>query len=406
MRMNQISVILSFLMMSLSLGPDAAKAAQTQRVVDGNTGFALDLYQQLKSSRGNLFFSPYSISSALAMTYDGVRGNTEKQMAQALHFPGDHQELNGAFGALQSQLNAAGKKAEIQINIANALWAQKGHPFLPPFLNTAKGEYQANVNQADFMAAAESARNEINQWVAQQTREKIHDLLPPGSIDGATRLVLANAVYFKGLWATPFEKAGTSQQVFHVTGTHQVGAPLMHHFARVGYFEDQQMQAIEMPYKEDELSMVVLLPREIEGGASLETRLSPGLLSSCLKGMRKQNVEIFLPRFKLESTFGLAGALAKMGMRDAFGQNADFSGMDGTRNLCISAIYHKAWGEVNEEGTEAAAATGVLVAISAAVTKPPPPPPVFRADHPFLFLIRHTRSGSVLFLGRLANPAD
>ena len=395
---NPMAVMFSFI-----LGAQPMQSAQTQPVVQGNTAFALDLYGQFKASPGNLFFSPYSISTALAMTYAGARGNTEKQMAQVLHFDGEQGEISSAFGELQRQLSEASKGQGIELNIANALWAQKGHPFLPAFLDTAGSGYQANVNQVDFTTAAESAREEINRWVAKETKDKIPDILPPGSLDGMTRLVLANAIYFKGTWLKQFEKAKTVTQPFHVSADREVQAPLMTHVDEVGYMEEPDFQAVELPYIGGELAMLVILPRKSDGCGSLESKLSPELLSRSLSLMKKQRVEIFLPRFKLESGFNLNDTLARMGMADAFGNKADFSGMDGSRRLCISAVFHKAWGEVNEEGTEAAAATAVGMALTA-YRPTPQPPPVFRADHPFIFFIRDTRSGSILFMGRLAQP--
>ena len=390
-------------MFSFILGAQPMQSAQTQPVVQGNTALALDLYGQFKASPGNLFFSPYSISTALAMTYAGARGNTEKQMAQVLHFDGEQGEISSALGALQRQLSEVSKGQGIELNIANALWAQKGHPFLPAFLDTAGSGYQANVNQVDFTTAAESAREEINRWVAKETKDKIPDILPPGSLDGMTRLVLANAIYFRGTWLKQFDKAKTVTQPFQVSADREVQAPLMTHVDEVGYMEEPDFQAVELPYMGGELAMLVILPRKSDGCGSLESKLSPELLSRSLSLMKKQRVEIFLPRFKLESGFNLNDTLARMGMADAFGNKADFSGMDGSRRLCISAVFHKAWGEVNEEGTEAAAATAVGMALTA-YRPTPQPPPVFRADHPFIFFIRDTRSGLLLFMGRLAQP--
>ena len=406
MRMTRIlgKLVAIILMFSSIFGsPPAARSAQAQFVVEGNTTFALELYGQLKTTPGNLFFSPYSISTALAMTYAGAHGETEKQMGQALHFGKDQRQLHSSFGELQRQLSNAGKQPGIELNVANALWAQKGHPFLPPFLEVAKAQYQANVNQADFETGAEPARSEINRWVAQKTKDKIKDILPPGSLTHLTRLVLANAIYFKGVWTKPYDKAQTATQPFHRSTTSQVDVPLMHHFDNVRYTEGRDFQAVELPYRGDELSMVVLLPRKVDACGELESRLTPALLSLSLGQMKPQRVEIFLPRFKLESSFDLNDALVRIGMPEAFGPKSDLSGMDGTRLLYISGVFHKAWGEVNEEGTEAAAATAVAVA-GRAVMKQPPPPPVFRADHPFIFFIRDTRSGSLLFLGRFADP--
>jgi serpin B len=406
MRMTRILgklVAIIFMFSSIFGSPLAALSVQAQSLVEGNTTFALELYGQLKTTPGNLFFSPYSISTALAMTYAGARGETEKQMGQVLHFSKDQRQLHASFGELQHQLSDAGKQPGIELSVANALWAQKGHPFLPPFLEVAKAEYQANVNQADFETGAEPVRSEINRWVAQKTKDKIKDILPPGSLTDLTRLVLANAIYFKGVWTKPYDKAQTATQPFHLSTTRQVDVPLMHHFDNVRYMENDDIQAVELPYRGDELSMVVLLPRNVDACSELESRLTPALLSRSLGEMKPQKVEIFLPRFKLESSFNLNDTLVRMGMPEAFGPTADLSGMDGTKLLYISGVFHKAWGEVNEEGTEAAAATAVVVA-ARAVMKQPPPPPVFRADHPFIFFIRDTHSGSLLFLGRFADP--
>jgi len=397
-------LILTTLMASFCAGLAlSARSADTTALADANTAFAFDLYAQLKSSPGNLFFSPYSISTALAMTCAGARGDTEKQMAQVLHLGPDQPAVHRGFGALQRQLAEADRQTGIQLTIANALWAQQGHPFLPPFLTIARSDYQANLNQADFKTGADAARRGINGWVARQTHDKIQDILPPGSLDRTTRLVLANAIYFKGVWAATFKEAGTYPQPFHLTAASQTEVPLMHHLDDVKYMETDDFQAVELPYRGELLAMVILLPRAMDGCGPLERRLTPALLSGALAQMKKQKVDIFIPRFKSESSFTLNGTLAGMGMTDAFGPNAHFSGMDGTRFLCISGVFHKAWVEVNEEGTEAAAATALAVASHAMVR--PPPRPVFRADHPFIYLIRDTRSGSVLFLGRLADPA-
>jgi serpin B len=382
----------------------SVQASDTKSLVEGNTAFALDLYARLSGAPGNLFFSPYSISTCLAMTYAGARGDTETQMARVLHFSKGDARLHSSFGELQRQLDDAAKQKGIQLDIANALWAQKGEPFLPAFLKIAKNDYQANVNQADFKTSADAVRREINRWVAQKTRDKIQDILSPGSLDDLTRLVLANAIYFKGTWASRFEKGATSPQLFHLSENSQVVRPLMHQVADASYIETNDLQAVELPYSGDELSMIILLPRQIDALGQLEQQLSPAFLDSLLAQMKKQKVEIFLPRFKLESDFKLKDTLAKMGMPDAFvPPKADFSNIDGTNDLYISGVFHKAWAEITEEGTEAAAAT-IVVVEGRGIAKRPPPPPVFRADHPFIFLIRDTRSGSLLFVGRLADP--
>jgi len=380
----------------------SARADQLQSLVEGNTAFGLNLYGELATNSGNLFFSPYSVSTCLAMTYAGARGETEEQMAQVLGFGSNQQQLSSSFGELQRDLEETRKG--VTMDIANALWTQKGYPFLPAFLETASGQYQASAKQADFVTGANAATAAINRWVAQKTKDKIQDILPSGILNPDTRLVLANAIYFKGPWAKPFEKNGTSTQPFYLSGTGQVGAPLMQKFDTVNYMETGDFQAVELPYRGNRLSMVILLPRQVDGCGQLEEQLAPAFLSSTLAQMTNQDVQIFLPRFTLGSHFDLADTLAEMGMPDAF-QTADFSGMDGTTNLFISHVFHKAWGEVDEGGTEAAASTVVTVGPTA-VEPPILPIPVFRADHPFIFFIRDTQSESILFLGRLADPSQ
>jgi serpin B len=392
--------------MSLGMGLAAnTQAAQTKSLVEGNTAFALDLYARLSGTPGNLFFSPYSISTCLAMTYAGARGDTETQMARVLHFRKGDERLHSSFGELQQQLNDAEKQNGIQLNIANALWAQKGEPFLPAFLNIARNDYEANVNQADFTIGADAATREINRWGAQKTKDRIQSILSPGDVDNLTRLVVANAIYFKGTWARPFEKAEDSNQPFHLSTKSQVDTLLMHHFDDISYVGNDDFQAVAPTYSGDELSMMILLPRHVDALGQLENQVTPTFLAHLLAQMKNQLVEVFLPRFKLESHFILNDTLANMGMPDAFEPKANFSGLNGTNSLFISAVYHKAWCEVSEEGTEAAA-IGVPTVVMSSEPEPnqPPPPPIFRADHPFIFLIRDTRSGSLLFLGRLADP--
>jgi serpin B len=274
---------------------------------------------------------------------------------------GDNQRwLHSAFGQLQNQLGQAGKQKGIELSVAHVLWAQRGRPFLPAFLKITQDDYQANINQIDFETEADVAINKINHWVAQKTEERIKDILSPGSLDRYTRLVLVNAIYFKGIWAVPFQKGATSIAPFHLSRGSQIDMPLMHHFDNVRYMESSDLQAVEMPYAGEGLSILVVLPRQVDGCRKLDGELSPALLSNMLSRMKKQRVEIFLPRFKLEYTFTLNKTLARLGMPDAFGPKADFSGMDGTELLYLSLVLHKAWGEVNDEGTEAAAATMFL----------------------------------------------
>lgn len=377
-------------------------ADNTAAVTVGNTAFALDLYGQLKAGQGNLFFSPYSISTCLAMTYAGARGQTEAQMASTLHFDTNRATFHTAFSVLQDQLNAIQQKKEVELNIANGLWAQQEHPFRKDFLGAATQSYGAKIEQVDFHTAAESTRKAINDWVGNRTKGKITDLIGPGVLNRMTRLVLVNAIYFKGAWMTQFKKPATKEQPFYLANGGTTPAKLMYQKSHFKYAETDTAQILEMPYQGGDVSMFVLLPKEKNGLGALEDSLTQKQLDDWLAQEHNREVNVFFPKFKLTQQFALAGTLAKMGMPDAFSDRADFSGMDGSRDLYISAVIHKAFVDVNEEGTEAAAATGVVVR-SLAVQRPQPMP-TFRADHPFIFLIRETHSGSVLFLGRMEDP--
>jgi serpin B len=405
------------LLSSVVLSVPMAAPAQVESLVAGNTGFALNLYTELATNSGNLFFSPYSISTCLAMTYAGARGETEAQMAQVLGFGTNQQQFASLFGELQSELEAEQVTNVLELNIANALWTQEGFPFLAAFLETATNQYQASVSQADFVTQAAAATQTINNWVAQETENKIQNILPAGLINPLTRLVLANAIYFLGVWTESFAETNTSTQPFYLSSTNVVEAPLMYepapsagHGILFNYMASDDFdgqgtgfQAIELPYASNQVSMVILLPAQADGLGQLEQQLSPAFLSNVLAQMAAQQVSIYLPRFTNESSFNLTTTLAAMGMPDAFTPDvADFSGMDGMTDLYLSFVLHKAWVQVSEAGTQAAAATvsGITTTIVGGF------PPTFRADHPFIFLIRDTQSGSILFLGRLANPTQ
>jgi serine protease inhibitor len=373
--------------------------SSVETVVRGNTEFALALYQKVRTEEGNLFLSPYSISTALAMTYAGARGKTETQMAQALHFSLDQEQLHPAFALLEARFSDIGRKGHIQLRVANALWPQKGYAFLKEFLALTKQYYGARVTAVDY-GAAERARRTINTWVEEKTENKIREMIPSGALDASILLVLVNAIYFKGDWASQFEQSLTNDAPFWVTPGEQVQVPMMGKTYEYRYGEDDGLQVLELPYAGDDLSMVVLLPREIDGLAELEERLTVENLDRWTKHLWQGEVQVSLPRFEIDFSCSPNGALISMGMVDAFGGAADFSGMDGSQVLYISAILHKAFIAVNEEGTEAAAATAVIMRAKGV----PSPPPVFRADHPFVFLIREKSTGSILFLGRVVNP--
>lgn len=405
-KMHPSHLLLLPLLVAALVRPNSSAVAQTndlQPLVAANTAFALDLYSQLKVNDCNLFFSPYSISTCLAMTCAGARGNTEKQMAQVLHIDGKQAQFHFLFGTLQDQLNEVQRTDEIELDMANALWMQKGHPFLPAFLNTAQHDYQANLLQVNFHPNAESARQQINQWVDTKTRGKITGLIPRGMLNKTTQLVLANAIYFKGAWASPFGTNLSANLPFYVSGNRRVDVPFMNQVHAADYYSNSTFQAVRLPYINDQLSMVILLPNKPGGLKGTERALNPQSLAQCLGEMTNQKINIFLPKFKLEIGFNLEVTLAKMGMPDAFNAlAANLSGVDGTHSLYISAILHKAYVDVNESGTEAAAATGIEMRPRG--VRRPEPMPIFRADHPFVFLIRDDRSGTILFLGRVNDP--
>ena len=401
-----------FLSASAALGagamfPRLAKSAEgkvdTAKLVAGNTAFGCDLYGQLKGEAGNLFLSPFSISTALGMTAAGAKGKTFDEMEQVLHLPKD---APAAFGTVLRSINDAGaepKKRGYTLSTANALWAQQGYPWKPDYKKLVATDYAAGLFDVDYKGDAEAARVTINTWVEKETREKIKDLLPKGSVTGLTRLVLTNAIYFKGDWAEQFKKDATKPAPFLLANGTKAEAPLMHRVGAYTYAETDGYQALDLPYVGKRLSMTVILPRKPDGLPAVEKELTGDKLSAVLKSFRfEQEVHVHLPKFKVEKALTLNEPLKALGMKAAF-DRADFSGMATAEPLSISAVLHKAFVDVNEEGTEAAAATGVVV--GATGVQEPRPPKHFRADRPFLYLIRDHHTGSVLFLGRLSEPA-
>ena len=374
----------------------AVYAAVQSDLVNSNTTFALDLYRALSQAEGNLFFSPYSISTALAMTYAGARGETETQMKETLCFTLPQGVLHPAFRGLDTDLMQCASDIEgVQLSIANALWGQIGHPFLSDFRDTLAESYDAPLRLTDFVDAPEEALIDINDWVSEETNGKIEDLMGPGTITPDTRLVLANAIYFKGTWKVQFDKTCTIDLPFYRLDGSQVEVPMMGMQEYFPYTNGTDFQAIELPYTGDTLSMVIFLPREGMFG-NFEAHLSIERLEAILAQLCSKKIQLAMPRFELTSEFSLADTLAQLGMPDAFTGAADFSGMDGTRDLFIGHVAHKAYVSVNEEGTEAAAATGVSMVLSI--------PAAMTIDHPFIFLIRDIETGTILFMGRVMDP--
>jgi len=376
-----------------------------QTLVNGNNAFALDLYHVL-AGNDNLIVSPYSISLALAMTYGGARGDTAAQMAQTLHFNLPDEALHAAFNRLDLNLEQNSAAAEqgqaFRLHIANALWAQKDHTFRQEYLDLLAVNYGAGVRLADF-AQSEPTRREINQWVSQQTEEKIQDLIPAGALDAMTRLVLVNAIYFKADWETQFDPAATSDAPFYRLDGSQIAVPMMSaELSGVLYGRGDNYQAIELPYQGGTAVMDVIVP-DAGQFAALTADLNLEKLNRILGTLQPETVQLRLPKFKFTRDFDLGSTLSALGMKDAFDPSlADFSGMDGERDLYIGKVLHKAFVAVDEKGTEAAAATAVVMRLTAIL----PAGVEMTVDRPFIFLIRDLASGQILFLGQVLNPAQ
>ena len=384
----------------------ASSEGELDELVSDNGAFAFDLYRQLKTEDGNVFYSPYSISQALAMTYAGARGETEAEMANTLYFGLPQEDLHPAFNLLDMELAGRGEGAEgkddggFRLNIVNAIWGQKDYEFLAAFLDTLAENYGAGLRVLDFINEPEQSRIIINDWVSEETEGRIEDLIRKGMIDPMTRLVLTNAIYFNAAWASPFDEDATTEGTFHLIGGEEVTVPMMSQTNAFGYAEGDGYQVVELPYDGNELSMVILLPESGEFSA-FESGLDFGKVSEAIDGIRYQEVSLTMPKFDIESSFDLKETLSDMGMPVAFSAGADFSGMNGKRSLYISDVVHKAFVSLDEAGTEAAAATAVIMA----ETSMPMDPVAVNVDRPFIFMIRDIETGAILFVGRIMDPS-
>ena len=388
-------------------------------------GLAVDLHRQLAKGNDNLCVSPYSIESALAMTFAGADGDTRAEMARVLHFASDSSDVAPSFALLQHSLEEmtvktaelvkkskefGGPTEPITLNIANRLFAQKDYDFRQDFLSLVKQDYGAAFEPIDFTANPAAAAQHINKWVADQTRDKIRDLIPENALNKLTRLVLANALYLKAAWADAFSAKATQPESFHVRGGAPINAPMMRKTARFGYAKRQGFSAISVPYVGDDLQFLVLLPDEVNGLHAVESTLSAEILAECAK-LQAQDIDLHLPKFKLEPpTIALAETLQELGMKSAFDipqGSANFDKMAPRKPndyLYISNVFHKTFIAVDEKGTEAAAATAVVMMRATAIARPKPPPIEVKVDRPFIYAIQHVPSGLCLFLGRVTDP--
>jgi len=373
-------------------------------VSEANNQFAIDFYSHLRDKhQGNLFFSPLSISSALVMTYEGAKEKTAEEMKAVFYFPEDDELMRNEYRSLFEEINK--KDKGYKLHIANALWAQKDYQFLDDYFDLVEEYYGGKVTNLDFIKKAELSRKTINDWVEEKTNGKIKDLIPFGAINDLTRLILTNAIYFKGEWVRQFNEDDTREENFRINENDVVRALMMRRTdeeAKFNYAENNKLQILEMPYSGEEISMVLLLPKD-DDLERMEDALTAKNLSAWKKDLKNKRVKVYLPRFKFETKYFMAEDLRTMGMPTAFFISADFSGMTGEKDLFISEVIHQAFVEVNEEGTEAAAATAVVMRVLSAGGSGSQIP-VFRADHPFLFLIQHNETGNILFMGRVMDP--
>jgi serine protease inhibitor len=411
-----LAVFLIFLACAVtksSCQPLPFKDPPAASLVDANNGFGIDLYQTLSSRPGNMIFSPYSISASLAMAYAGARGQTAIEMARVLHFGSLQFDVHSAFGQLNERINAAERHSGVTLLSANSLWSQKDYPFTRAYLNLIQMDYASDARTVDFRREPEAAENEINSWVAKKTDARIKKLIWSGQLSNETRLVLCNAIYFKGHWQTPFNLAATESAPFHITTNQTVTVPMMWqrgNFA-VWWNRRDSVELLAMPFPGGDFSMIILLPANEPSEhrwntkpqpalSTLEEKLTSGNLRSWLHELDANGpveADIAVPRFTTTRTIDLSEQLKSLGMVAAFDSRADFSGMDGRTVLSISDILHKAYIQVNEEGTEAAASTEVETTLGI-------PPKSFIADRPFIFLIRDNATGAILFVGRIVDP--
>jgi len=373
-------------------------------LVDGNNSFALNIYQSLRAQSGNLILSPFSISLALAMTYAGAHGETESQMAQTLHFL-PQEQLHPSFNQLdlnlqKENINSNKEQEPLQIKIANSIWAEQTFGFLKEFLDTLALNYGAGIYLSDFINNAEPTRQEINNWVSDKTQEKIQNLIPEGSLNPDTRMVLVNAIYFKADWLDQFDAEDTFNHPFNLLDGTQVDVPMMSQGMYIPYIQEDGYQAIQLPYAGETAVMNIIIPDEGKF-EEVESSLNYEMLTDIFGNMNQTSMFLRMPKFQFESAFSLSDVLKELGMTNAFDRNkADFSGMTGKKDLFISEVIHKAFVAVDEEGTEAAAATAVIMETTGAAMYDM----TLVIDHPFIFLIRDLESGQILFIGRVLNP--
>ncbi len=404
--MNVIK-LLAFVILFLTTTLNAKEYVKYKSAVEGNNQFSINLYQTLATSGDkrdkNIFFSPFSISEAFAMTITGARGETAKEIQKTLHFPSNDAKLHSSFTTLNKELQSRTQEG-LRLNLANAIWLQEGMEFNEKTKQLIKEYYQSAFHVANFIHkdTRECARQEINSWVSKKTENKIRELIEKNILDATTRMVLVNAIYFKGKWAYPFKKFATSHENFYTNNGKSITVPMMHQKQRFNYYENRNLQVLELPYGGKSLSMVIFLPRKGVPIDALDKALSTKHVDGVFKQMSPTRVALSLPRFKFETKYYLKAMLKRMGMVTPFSNSADFSGFTTKEGLKIAKVIHGASITVDEEGSEAAAATAIIMKTKG--IHKAPHYIEFRADHPFIFMIRDRKSGVVLFMGRVMKP--
>jgi serpin B len=372
-------------------------------LAESNNLFAIDLFNQVQSRSENLIFSPYSISTVLAMIYSGSNGVTAREMSEVLYFP--RQELiDPVEASLRESLLAADTMEGTDFRLANAIWAQEDFSFLPSYLNKLEIYYDAPLTLTDFTRPTqrEETRNKINHWVEDHTNDRIRDLIQPGVLDANTRMVLTNAVYFNGGWMHPFDTKSTAISLFHVSKQESIETDFMHQTGNFPYYEDEEIQAVALPYKNDRMALLVILPVSIEGWKMVSRVLTHERIKLVKSGLVTTEVQVSLPKFRSIFQINLKQELTALGMGSAFTRQANLSGMTGEKNLFVDEVIHKAFIEVNEQGTEAAAATAAIIGLKSSLREEPVR---FTADHPFIFFLIDHQTGCIIFTGRLVKPS-
>jgi serpin B len=376
------------------------KAQVANQPSKANNQFTMELYHQLRKEPVNMFYSPLSISSAFAMTYAGAKGETANQMKQTLHFGPNNETFHSQYADLTKLLNK--EKEELSLSLANAVWLQTGLNLNNNFSETITQHYGAGLKRTSFADDPAGSQERINKWVADKTNDKITDLLPRSAIKRSTQMILVNALYFKGAWQNPFKKEQTKEDTFYVFEKCVTKTQMMNQQLTTAYYEDDLAQVVELPYKGGDVSFVLLLPKKRFDILSVEKHFNEQVYQAYLQKMQRTRVKLSMPKFKMERSYSLAEPLQKLGMTQPFTSNADFSGMTDETKLMIDKVLHKTFIDVNEEGTEAAAATAITMVKSSMVTNHA----TVEANHPFLFLIKDNKTSAILFMGRIMDPNE